>query len=109
MLLTGLINLISLTLAVKKIPTKHSFSKRKARSNLWARIGRRNYAHWKPHRSEAAREMRLPARLKFAQEQLAHASSAAYLDELVGTVGADPIKPIEFVPSEQAGSEVAAK
>ena len=61
-----------------------------------------------PHRSEAAREMRLPARLKFAQEQLAHASSAAYLDELVGTVGADPIKPINFVPSDQAGSEVAA-
>ena len=62
-----------------------------------------------PHRSEAAREMRLPSRLKFAQEQLARVSSAGYLDELVGTVGADPIKPIDFVPSEQAGSEVAAK
>ena len=59
-------------------------------------------------RSEAAREMRLPSRLKFAQEQLARVSSAGYLDELVGTVGADPIKPIEFVPSDQPDSEVAA-
>ena len=53
--------------------------------------------------------MRLPSRLKFAQEQLARVSSAGYLDELVGTVGADPIKPIDFVPSDQASSEVAAK
>ena len=61
-----------------------------------------------PHRSEVAREMKLKSRLKYAQEQLAHVSSDGYLDELVGTVGADPIKPIQFVPSDQAGSEVAA-
>jgi len=62
-----------------------------------------------PLRSEAAREMRLQSRLKYAQEQLAHASSAGYLDELVGTVGADPINPIEFIPSDQPSSEVTAQ
>ena len=61
-----------------------------------------------PLRSETAREMRLPARLKYAQEQLALVSSAGYLEELVGTLGADPVNPIQFTPDSQPSSEFAA-
>ena len=61
-----------------------------------------------PHRAAVAREMRLAARLKFAQEQLEHVQTADYLNELVGTLGADPMTPIQFAPEDQQDSQVAA-
>jgi hypothetical protein len=41
---------------------------------------------------ETAQTLNLPTRLQQAREQLAHVRSAAYLDELFGTLGADPLK-----------------
>jgi phosphoenolpyruvate carboxykinase (diphosphate) len=41
--------------------------------------------------SVAARDLDLEARLTLAKSELAHVSSAAYLEELVGTIGADPL------------------
>jgi hypothetical protein len=40
---------------------------------------------------EAAPNLLLDARLRLAEEQLERVSAAAYLDELVGTLGADPL------------------
>ena len=41
---------------------------------------------------ETARTLELPARLDDARKQLEHIRSQAYLDELFGTIGADPLK-----------------
>jgi hypothetical protein len=41
---------------------------------------------------ETAQMLDLPGRLKNARKQLAHVQSGAYLDELYGTIGADPLK-----------------
>lgn len=43
------------------------------------------------HKDQAV-EMNISERLKSAEQQLKHVSEAAYLEELVGTIGADPIK-----------------
>lgn len=51
-----------------------------------------------PHRAETAKEMRLASRLTTAKERLAHAQTTEYLDELVGTIGADPMTPMVFTP-----------
>jgi hypothetical protein len=44
-----------------------------------------------PENSEISRELQIQDRLKMAQNMLKHAESDAYLTELAGTVGADPL------------------
>ncbi len=41
---------------------------------------------------ETSKKLHLVPNLKNAREQLAHVSSKAYIDELFGTIGADPLK-----------------
>lgn len=41
---------------------------------------------------ETAQMLNLPLRLEHARKQLAHVQSEAYIDELYGTIGADPLK-----------------
>jgi hypothetical protein len=48
-----------------------------------------------PVRKELVSDLNLKTRLEEATEKLAHVSSPEYLDELVGTLGADPMRPIE--------------
>ena len=42
-----------------------------------------------------ASDLKLKSRLEYVQKELAHVSSTEYLDELVGTLGADPMTPID--------------
>ena len=45
-----------------------------------------------PNQSDVATQLHIPARLSAAQKELARVSSPAYLESLVGTLGADPMK-----------------
>jgi hypothetical protein len=40
---------------------------------------------------ETSVQLDLPAKLEAARNELAHVQSPAYLDELFGTIGADPL------------------
>ena len=57
------------------------------------------------HHQEVAQELTLPRRLHDAQQQLARVRSDDYLEELVGTIGADPMEPID---AHVARQEIAA-
>ena len=60
-----------------------------------------------PHRGEAAKEMKLAGRLELAKSQLQRVQSPSYLEEITGTIGADPMKPITYTPDD-AACQVAA-
>jgi len=60
-----------------------------------------------PIRAKTVKELQLKSRLEFAEEQLARVSAAEFVDELVGTLGADPMQPITYQP-EQVGVASAA-
>ncbi|MEO8660272.1 MAG: hypothetical protein ABI693_17520 [Bryobacteraceae bacterium] len=53
----------------------------------------RDIALWKRHVAAVEAAGNLPERVAKAQAQLARVSAASYLDELVGTIGADPLGP----------------
>lgn len=55
-----------------------------------------------PHRKSAVQEMKLDGRLMLAKEQLQHVQSPDYLKELIGTIGADPMKPMTYGPEDAA-------
>jgi len=55
-----------------------------------------------PHRTEAAKEMKLAARLASAKEQLERVQSPEYIKELTGTIGADPMMPVTYKPDDAA-------
>ena len=60
-----------------------------------------------PHREEAVKEMKLTSRLNLAKSQLERVQSPTYLEEITGTIGADPMKPITYTPAD-AECQVAA-
>ncbi|TWU26247.1 hypothetical protein Pla52o_01000 [Novipirellula galeiformis] len=49
--------------------------------------------------SDSSTDLQLPNRLGYASEMRAHAESSDYLEELVGTLGADPMRPSLTDPS----------
>ena len=58
------------------------------------------------NRAETAKELQLKSRLDFARRQLERVSDSAFLEELVGTLGRDPLVPST---AERSDSTVAAK
>ncbi|WP_153556054.1 hypothetical protein [Roseimaritima sediminicola] len=63
------------------------------------------YAEHANHADSIA-EMNIEGRLQYAREQLERVSSDSFLEELVGTIGADPMEPID-VAAELAQSQHA--
>lgn len=61
-----------------------------------------------PIRKELAKDMKLPARLDFVNRKLAEAESADYIEGLVGTLGADPMQPIELTLEDVASLQAAS-
>ncbi len=55
-----------------------------------------------PHREQTAKEMKLEHRLTMAKTQLERVQSPTYIQELVGTIGADPMKPVTYSPDDAA-------
>ena len=55
-----------------------------------------------PHNAEWIRELQLKSRLEFCQRQLQCVSEPMFLEELVGTVGTDPLRPMKARPPEKA-------
>lgn len=51
--------------------------------------------------------MKLAGRLELAKSQLQRVQSPSYLEEITGTIGADPMKPITYTPDD-AACQVAA-
>ncbi len=47
------------------------------------------------HHADSIQAMNITGRLDYATEQLARVSTEGYVDELIGTIGADPMKPME--------------
>jgi hypothetical protein len=48
-----------------------------------------------PDHHDVAKELDLRGRLNYAEQQLAKVTANAYLDELAGTLGADPLAPVD--------------
>ena len=49
---------------------------------------------------QPAGDMRIEERLSYAREQLAWVSRPEYVDSLVGTIGADPLKPARCLSAQ---------
>ncbi|QEG43499.1 hypothetical protein [Roseimaritima ulvae] len=47
------------------------------------------------HHGDAIEQMNIGGRLEYAQQQLQRVRADSFVEELVGTIGADPMKPIE--------------
>ena len=58
------------------------------------------YQHQSVH-ADVAEEMGIDGRLQYVADQLARVDSDAYLGDLVGTLGADPMMPIDAQPPQQ--------
>ena len=58
-----------------------------------------------PVRQELVGELKLKSRLEEVRQRLAYVSSPEYLKELVGTLGADPMQPIELAVPANASQQ----
>ncbi len=61
-----------------------------------------------PAYADEAVRLEVPARLAAAKAQLARVQSPAYLDSLVGTIGADPLRPARELEVERDGARKVA-
>ncbi len=69
-------------------------TRRRREIDHWRSLERRLEAFlYDPAQRQLGAELKIPGRLRHAQQELARVSSHHYLPELVGTLGADPLQP----------------
>ncbi len=61
-----------------------------------------------PRRAKSAKSLGLNSRLEFAQRQLARVSNESFLAELVGTLGTDPMNPIEDISPSNSPAQTSS-